>query len=187
MSEEKQPDNIPYGEPVIIRKPDTGGNKGGRNSAGPFVFIAALMAVLAVLIFWPESSSPTSSTVPPEIRLTPTTSPVPTYAPGIPTPTSSILVSGASSVSVGCAANITVGASAFALHDSVRVRRTPGYVGKNDATDTVLFLYKADIVDVRGGPQEADGLCWWHVEYGGVEGWTADHSSEGLQLLAASP
>jgi hypothetical protein len=60
-------------------------------------------------------------------------------------------------------------------------------VGKNDATDSKKYMTTGDRVSVMGGPEMKDGLCWWHVEHKGVQGWTADHSREGRQLLSAGP
>jgi hypothetical protein len=91
------------------------------------------------------------------------------------------------SVPIGCEPGIAAGTTANVVYPQVRIRWSPGYVGKNDHTDSKKYMTTGDTVYVMGGPETKDGLCWWFVEHKGVQGWTADHSREGRQLLAADP
>jgi len=86
---------------------------------------------------------------------------------------------------VPCQPQIGVGRPAYVIYPSVHMRRSPGYVDKIDAQDAVHFLELDDKINVKGGPEMRDGLCWWYVEHQGHQGWTADHSRDGRQLLAA--
>ncbi len=69
----------------------------------------------------------------------------------------------------------------------VRVRRTPGYVGKDEA-DVVKDVLPDTVGIVRGGPQAADDLTWWLVRLdaqgASVDGWAAEVAPSGVQLLA---
>ncbi len=86
---------------------------------------------------------------------------------------------------VPCQPQIAVGKPAQVIYPSVHMRRSPGYVDKNDAQDAIHYLEMNDRINVKGGPEIRDGLCWWRVEHQGYEGWTADHSRDGRQLLTA--
>ncbi len=138
-------------------------------------FTSAIIAIIGTIVIL--ALAPGQSEAPP--------STIVTYAPGIPTPTTSLPVSGASSGSIPCQPGIEVGKTAVVVYDAVRMRQSPGYVGKNDAVDTVRYLEKGDTVNVNGGPEQKDGLCWWLVVQAGVQGWSADHSSDGTLLLSA--
>jgi len=71
--------------------------------------------------------------------------------------------------------------------DYVRVRRTPGYVGK-DETDVVKDVLPGTVGVILGGPQSLDELTWWQVkldtEGNEIEGWAAEVAPNGVQLLA---
>jgi hypothetical protein len=183
MGEEKKTDPVPYGEPVILSKPQQSTGQGGGNWAAPALIILAIVSVMVVLAMWPE---PSSQSAQPGTNVMSPAGAVPTYAPGIPTPTNRPLGSGASSVSFSCEPGIQVGRTARVMYQAVRLRETPGYIGKNDSEDTVLFLKRDDIVSVISGPEQRDGLCWWRVQFGGFVGWAADHSNDGLLLLSPS-
>ena len=183
MGEENKTDPVPYGEPVILSKPQQGNGEKGGSWAAPALIILAMVSMMFVLAMWPE---PSSQSAQPGTNGLSIAGSVPTYAPGIPTPTNRPLGSGASSASFDCEPGIQVGRTARVLYEAVRMRETPGYIGKNDTADTVLYLKKGDIVNVTGGPENRDGLCWWLVEFGAFVGWTADHSYDGLLLLSPS-
>lgn len=72
--------------------------------------------------------------------------------------------------------------------DWVRMRLTPGYVGK-PAEDVVTDIAPGVLLAVTGGPQAADGLTWWLLRpQSGPEaayaGWMAEYAPDGLRLLA---
>jgi len=72
--------------------------------------------------------------------------------------------------------------------DWVRMRLTPGYVGK-PAEDVVADIGPGVLLSVTGGPQAVDGLRWWLLRpLSGPEsdyvGWMAEFSPDGLRLLA---
>ncbi len=71
--------------------------------------------------------------------------------------------------------------------DYVRVRRTPGYVGKGEA-DVIKDLLPGTPGVVLASPQSADDLTWWQIRFdaegGTVEGWTAEVAPNGVELLA---
>jgi hypothetical protein len=173
MSDDPEKKPISYGEPVILQEPRQQQSTSRGSWAAPFLLILGMIGAIVVLAIAPGGT-----------QAPPTT--IPTYAPGIPTPTTSLPESGASGAA-GCQPGIQVGQPARVVYASVRMRRTPGYVGKNDAADSVHYLKQGDVVNIAGGPEGKDGLCWWYADYEGIRGWTADHSSEGTLLLVAGP
>ncbi len=69
--------------------------------------------------------------------------------------------------------------------DIVRVRKTPGYRSK--AQDDVITDVPAGAMGVvKDGPRSKDDLAWWriHVPTLNVEGWMAQSSPAGQQLLS---
>lgn len=69
----------------------------------------------------------------------------------------------------------------------VNLRRSPGYRNKPEG-DVIATIPAGTTGTVVGGPQMADGLRWWQVnfpDYG--EGWMAEYSSSGLVLLDLKP
>ena len=88
--------------------------------------------------------------------------------------------------SFDCEPGIRVGGTVNVTYRAVRMRRSPGYVNKDDATDSLHYMEAGDAVVVKGGPQIVDGLCWWLVAHQGFQGWMADHSQEGRLLLSVN-
>ncbi len=88
---------------------------------------------------------------------------------------------------IACHQALVVGGKARVMEPAVRVRRSAGYVAKDDAADTLHYLQKGDVVLIQGGAEMKDGLCWWQVKHQGKQGWTADHSRSGTLLLEAAP
>ncbi len=103
------------------------------------------------------------------ITPTPTLPPTPTVAALTPTPVPE-------GIYVGGQAEVVSGVG-------VRMRRTPGYKNK-PAGDVIVVVPPQSVMDVVGGPREVDGLRWWRVRWQGKEGWMAEYSARGLQLLA---
>lgn len=64
----------------------------------------------------------------------------------------------------------------------VNIRRTPGHLGK-PAGDIVAQALPGDTVTIVKGPSVADNLTWWYVRYGAAEGWMAQATASGVQIL----
>ena len=103
------------------------------------------------------------------ITPTPTLPPTPTVAPMTPTPPPD---------------GIYVGGQAQVVSAvGVRLRKTPGY--RNKGTEDILTVVPPrSIVNVIGGPEEVDDLQWWQVQWQGFQGWMAEATPNGVQLLA---
>jgi hypothetical protein len=172
MSDESKGKPVNFGEPVVLQEPKKEESKGGTGWAAPLFLIGGMMAVILILAIAPGGTSEPPGTIA-------------TYAPGIPTPTTSLPQTGANTFA--CQPGIQVGSPARVVSSAVRIRQSPGYVGKNDAADTIHYLESGDVVNIIGGPTSQDGLCWWNVDYQGIKGWTADHSRTGALLLTAGP
>jgi len=67
--------------------------------------------------------------------------------------------------------------------DRVNIRRTPGHLGKVAAQDIVAQVAPGDSVQIVGGRALQDNLIWWLVSYNGVEGWMAEATASGVQIL----
>jgi hypothetical protein len=82
------------------------------------------------------------------------------------------------------------GTTVFAL-TAVRVRHTPGYLGKEES-DTVAALGPGQAVTIAGGQESRDGLTWWRVRFTQadgtvIEGWAAQATTEAVLLTTALP
>lgn len=69
----------------------------------------------------------------------------------------------------------------------VNIRRSPGHQGK-PGDDVIAQAQPGDQVVVVAGPQEADGLLWWRVQYrtsagADVEGWMAEATGSGVTIM----
>ncbi len=72
--------------------------------------------------------------------------------------------------------------------DAVRMRQTPGYVGKTP-TDVVADLPQDAQLIVQRGPTKADNLDYWHASGkdaagADIAGWVAERAANGATLLA---
>lgn len=65
----------------------------------------------------------------------------------------------------------------------VNLRRTPGHLGK-DASDVLAQLEPGAAVVLLGENTQANNLTWWRVAYQGHEGWVAEATASGVQILA---
>jgi hypothetical protein len=74
-----------------------------------------------------------------------------------------------------------------AANSRVNIRRTPGYLGKGD-NDIVAQMEPDATVTILEWPQSADQLTWWRIRHdspaGSVEGWVAESTASGVQILA---
>lgn len=64
----------------------------------------------------------------------------------------------------------------------VNIRRTPGHLGK-PLGDIVAQAQPGEAVTIVEGPEAADNLTWWYVRYGATEGWMAEATASGVQIL----
>jgi hypothetical protein len=64
----------------------------------------------------------------------------------------------------------------------VNIRRTPGHLGK-PLGDIVAQAQPGEVVTIVEGPEAADNLTWWYVRYGAAEGWMAEATASGVQIL----
>ncbi len=73
-----------------------------------------------------------------------------------------------------------------AFNDTVNLRRTPGYSGKDDA-DIVFKLPAGAGLTIIAGPQVADLLTWWQVRGAvdgqAVQGWMAEVGVKGERFI----
>jgi hypothetical protein len=102
---------------------------------------------------------------------------------------SSIGIQSAGGTSQGCEPGIGVGGEVKVnLLPGARMRTSPGYRIKDDSVDTICCVRIGRRLQVLGGPQMADGICWWRVrdEVSNNEGWVADHTESGRRLLKPS-
>lgn len=67
------------------------------------------------------------------------------------------------------------------------LRQSPGYSNKNNDVDLLANVPAGDIVQILGGPEQADGLNWWYVSWNGTTGWMADHTGSGKTILIFLP
>jgi serine/threonine protein kinase len=65
----------------------------------------------------------------------------------------------------------------------VNLRRSPGYVNKNDNKDVIVKIPQGATIEIIGGPTDQDGLTWWNVSWNGYEGWIADHTGSGRTIM----
>jgi hypothetical protein len=85
-----------------------------------------------------------------------------------------------------CSATFSIGQQVSVSANGVHLRRSPGHVGKDTATDVIDRLFNGGAVTILEGPSPKDGLCWWRVRYREEEGWVADRTQDGTRLLAAN-
>jgi hypothetical protein len=64
----------------------------------------------------------------------------------------------------------------------VNVRRTPGHLGKPD-DDVLLQVQPGEVLTILGDVASANGLTWHRVAVNGSEGWVAESTASGVQIL----
>ena len=65
----------------------------------------------------------------------------------------------------------------------VNVRMTPGHLGK-PVGDIIAQLDPGATLEILGERASQDNLFWWRVNVNGVEGWVAEATASGVQILA---
>ena len=63
------------------------------------------------------------------------------------------------------------------------MKRTPGYLGKNDSADVLVKIPSGELVEIIGDSDQKDGLTWWNITWNGYVGWIADHTASGREIL----
>jgi hypothetical protein len=159
-----------------------------RSFAAPFsegcgveFVVLILLIILIALLRSPGRNQPASP-----LSLPTSTA---TFLPGTPTllPATATPIPPPGTPSFDCEAGIEVGKTVHVIYHAVRMRKSPGYVDKDDNKDSLHYMETGDKVVIKAGPRITDGLCWWFIEHQGFQGWTADHSHEGRLLLSANP
>jgi hypothetical protein len=146
-----------------------------REGCAPLVLVLILGALFILIAKTPVPAPSSATATPGRILET------------APVPPRGINDAGDGSASAGyCQPDFAAGVQVKAIADGVRVRETPGYVGKAES-DTLAFMANGDVAVVNGGPRSADAVCWWVVQYAGYQGWVADHAPDGSLLLVANP
>jgi hypothetical protein len=56
-------------------------------------------------------------------------------------------------------------------------------MGKNDNTDVLVKIPSGELVEIIGGPEEKDSLTWWKITWNGYEGWIAEHTASGREII----
>jgi len=69
----------------------------------------------------------------------------------------------------------------------VNLRKSPGYVSKDDAVDVVTKIPAGAYLEILEGPRPADNLQWWRVSWNGYEGWIAEKTGSGRIILEFEP
>jgi hypothetical protein len=73
-----------------------------------------------------------------------------------------------------------------AYTDPLNVRRSPGYVGKDNSSDIVAKLPRNAPVVITEGPRQVDDLQWWRIAGAvggaGVDGWVAEVGPKGQRF-----
>lgn len=64
----------------------------------------------------------------------------------------------------------------------VNLRRTPGHLGKG-SDDILVQLAAGDAVVIQGESTVVDNLTWWRVTWQGLDGWVAEATASGVQIL----
>ena len=175
----------------------TGGSKGNSSLIAVFVIIAIITLIVMVIS---NSTGPTpdptrvprpanTSTRPAPRLSTPTQkkiSPSPTKKPTrvstqVPSPTKKPT---RVSTQVPSPPNSSVRYAEISGEvDEVNLRKSPGYLSKNDRTDVVAEIPAGYTVEILDGPEKADDLLWWYVKWNGYKGWIAEQTGRGRKIL----
>ncbi len=103
-------------------------------------------------------------------------------------PTATLDASTVNASAAGAGENYALGSPLRNItNGGVFIRQTPGYLGKLES-DKIGRIAAGGTVEIIGGPATADDLRWWQVRYRAgdgtiVEGWSAQATASGLQIL----
>ncbi len=78
-----------------------------------------------------------------------------------------------------------------ATSSRVNIRRAPGYLNKPDG-DVLAQIQPGETVEILGWSVSVDNLIWWPIRYQSangtaVEGWIAESTESGVQILVPLP
>lgn len=78
-----------------------------------------------------------------------------------------------------------------ATSSRVNIRRAPGYLNKPE-DDILRQMQPGESVEIAGWSRSVDNLIWWPIRYQSadgatVEGWVAESTESGVQILAPLP
>jgi hypothetical protein len=78
-----------------------------------------------------------------------------------------------------------------ATSSRVNIRNNPGYLGQV-AADILAQMNPGETVEILGWPRNADNLIWWPIRYQAadgtlIEGWVAESTASGVQILTPLP
>ncbi|MGL4648702.1 MAG: SH3 domain-containing protein [Caldilineaceae bacterium] len=101
----------------------------------------------------------------------------------IPTPAAALAAEGAAPEVTSGVGRFVAGALARNITGTrVNVRRTPGHLGK-PASDVLAQIEPGEQVEILGETTQADNLIWYRVLFAGAEGWVAESTASGVQIL----
>lgn len=142
-----------------------------------FCFILSVSGVFASIL---GGSGTTSNPSPSSTRIRPTSTTVAQADSPKPRPTNTLRPQPAT------VNNNYAEISCAEIH-KVNLRRTPGYIGKDDDEDSLYEVPCGEIVELLGPSQKVDGLTWWKISWNGYIGWIADHTGSGKVILDFDP
>ena len=65
----------------------------------------------------------------------------------------------------------------------VNLRSSPGYISKDDEIDVIVEIQAGEKLSIIAGPESADGISWWLIEWKGYKGWIAERTGSGKRIL----
>jgi hypothetical protein len=167
------------------RRPPTEGAPAWVVGLGIGALLAVILLLVVAFIFSRRSSQPEPSATPVVVTPTATLIPRPTAtAATAVTPTSEVGVTEESPATAPPSGGITVGGY-------VRVAAAAGLSFRQSASTSGALIQVLDngtVLEVIGGPQEADGYTWWQLRTtdDGREGWSAAGSGDERFLEATA-
>ncbi len=63
------------------------------------------------------------------------------------------------------------------------LRRSPGYLTKDDEVDVLEEIPCGSIVELLGESRPADNIIWWKARWNGTVGWIAGNTGSGKTIL----
>jgi WD40 repeat protein len=67
--------------------------------------------------------------------------------------------------------------------EEVNLRKSAGYINKDDKKDVVREIPCGENVELLGENEYVDDFTWWKVNWNGYDGWIADHTEKGKIIL----
>ncbi len=123
-----------------------------------------------------ESQSPNGNTD----ELTPAESEV-------PTPSATIFIRiEPTSTSTAAPTPTVYGTAKISCEDGIiraALRRSPGYLTKDDEVDVLEEIPCGETVILLGPTLRADNISWWNAIWNGTEGWIAQNTGSGKTIL----